>query len=70
MFGAVPELMFSGTGGVAHWTYYVLASASLNQSFTQWTRVATNNFDANGNFLFTNIAPMNSSQQFYLLELP
>jgi polygalacturonase len=63
-------LVMSGAGGAASGTYYVLASTNLALPLDQWTPVATNQFDAGGNFVFTNSAPANAPQQFFLLRLP
>ena len=35
----------------------------------QWTRVATNRFDAGGNFTFTNNVHTDGSQIYYRLQL-
>ncbi len=60
----------SGTGGVTNGTYYVLASTNLALPLSQWTPVTTNQFDASGNFIFTNSAPTNAPQEFFRLQLP
>ena len=60
------SLNLAGSGGIAGWTYYVLASTNLAES---WTPVATNQFDAGGNFIFTNVMTPNSSQTFFKLQL-
>jgi len=36
----------------------------------QWLRAATNYFDSNGNFIFTNAVQTNSPQGFFRLQLP
>jgi len=59
----------SGTGGVTNGTYYVLVSTNLALPLNQWTPVATNQFDASGNFIFTNSAPTNAPQEFFRLQL-
>jgi hypothetical protein len=64
------NFIFNGTGGVSNGTYYVLGSTNFNLPLAQWTRLATNNFDAGGNFNFTNFPVAGLSQQFYLLQLP
>jgi autotransporter-associated beta strand protein len=43
----------SGSGGLPGGVYYVLESTSVAQPLATWTRIATNNFDASGNFLWT-----------------
>jgi autotransporter-associated beta strand protein len=64
------NLVFSGTSGVPGWTYYVLASTNMASPLSQWQRIATNPFDGNGNFNFTNPPNPNAPQTFYLLEMP
>jgi alpha-tubulin suppressor-like RCC1 family protein len=51
-------------------TYYVLASSNLLTPLTNWTLIATNQFDGAGSFIFTNPAPTNAPQEFYRLQLP
>jgi hypothetical protein len=48
----------------------VLGSTNLTLPLVNWTRVATNQFDAVGNFLFTNSFGSNRPQYFYRLQLP
>jgi hypothetical protein len=62
--------VMSGTGGVTNGTYYVLTSTNLALPLNQWTPVATNPFDGNGNFTFTNTPAANAPQMFYRLQLP
>jgi len=64
------SFVMSGTGGVTNGTYYVLTSTNVALPLNQWTPVATNPFDASGNFTFTNTPAANSPQMFYLLQLP
>jgi hypothetical protein len=63
-------LVISGSGGVAKGMYYVLASTNLTAAPANWQRVATNQFDAGGYFIFTNAIGSGPSQQFYLIQLP
>ena len=51
-------------------TYYVLASSNLLVPLTNWTYIATDQFDSIGGFIFTNTAQTNSPQEFYLLQMP
>jgi hypothetical protein len=37
---------------------------------SNWMRLATNQFNASGNFNFTNAPDPNLPQTFYLLQLP
>ena len=63
------NVTFSGTGGVARGTYYVLASTNAAAPKSSWTPVATNLFDASGNFSFS--AGVNSSpRRFYAIAVP
>ena len=63
-------LVMSGTGGVTNGTYYALTATNLALTLNQWTPVATNPFDARGNFTFTNTPATNVPQMFYRLQLP
>jgi hypothetical protein len=46
----------------------VLASSNLSTPLSLWAPVATNQFDTQGGFIFTNLAPTNAPQQFYILR--
>jgi rhamnogalacturonan endolyase len=65
------NVTISGSNGVDSWTYYILASTNLMASAAQWTPIATNQFDGNGNFSMTvtNAIDPNSPQTFYKLQL-
>jgi hypothetical protein len=65
------NLTLNGTNGLASGTYYVLASTNLTLPLSQWTPVATNMLDANGDFtiVVTNAVSPNIQQQFYILQL-
>ncbi|HEV2328929.1 MAG TPA: autotransporter-associated beta strand repeat-containing protein [Verrucomicrobiae bacterium] len=60
---------FDATNGVPYWPSLILASTNLALPLNQWTALATNNFDANGNFTFTNQPDPAAPQTFYLLQL-
>ncbi|HEX4122441.1 MAG TPA: glycosyl hydrolase family 28 protein [Verrucomicrobiae bacterium] len=64
------NLTVSGTGGVTNGSYYVVVSTNIALPLNQWTRIATNQFDAGGNFTFTNGVDTNAGQQFYFLQVP
>lgn len=66
----VSGLIFNGSNGQPGWTYRVLVSTNLTLPASQWLPIATNTFDSNGNFDFTNNIDPSSPQQFYLLETP
>ena len=59
------NLVLSGTGGTTNGTYYVLAGTNLAVSVTNWPAIATNRFDASGNFNWTNVLAPIEAGQFY-----
>jgi hypothetical protein len=63
------NLVLSGSNGSPGTNYYVLASTNLALPFANWQRVATNVFDQNGGFRFTNDASTEPSE-FFILQLP
>jgi autotransporter-associated beta strand protein len=63
-------LVMSGSGGAANASYYLLTSTNIAAPLNAWARIATNQFDAAGNFDFTNVSGTNSSPSFYLLQTP
>jgi autotransporter-associated beta strand protein len=63
------SIIMSGSNGSPGTNYYVLASTNLTLPISNWSRVATNAFDQNGNFQFTNDSS-ESSQQYFILQLP
>jgi fibronectin-binding autotransporter adhesin len=63
-------IVMSGSGGVANGTYYLLGTTNVASPLNLWTRIVTNQFDANGNFNFTNAISPNTPQSFYRLQLP
>jgi hypothetical protein len=62
------QLVLSGTNGTANSTYYLLMATNLTTPLTNWMPVATNTFDASGNFIVTNTVNSANSQQFYLIK--
>jgi len=64
------NLVMSGSNGVPSQTYRVLASTNIALPVANWTPIATNSFDANGNFVFTNSVKASIPKQFYRLSLP
>ena len=63
------NLVVSGSGGASGWPYYLLSSTNLTMPASQWTRIATNQFAASGNFTLTNSLDPSSLQMFYQLQL-
>ena len=64
------QLLMRGSGGVTNGTYYILASTNLALPTAAWTRIATNQFDSNGNFSFTNTINLLTPREYFLLQLP
>ncbi len=64
------NLLVEGVNGVKNANYYILESSDLALPLSNWTRLATNEFDPNGGFAFTNIINANVPKQFYQLQLP
>ena len=64
------NLIFSGSGGPANASYYVLTATNLAAPRANWLRLATNQFTGLGAFVFTNASPTNTLQSFYQLQLP
>jgi autotransporter-associated beta strand protein len=64
------NLIFSGTGGAANGTYYVLTATNLSSPLIDWLPVQTNTFDASGNFTVTNTLDVNAPQVFYRIKQP
>lgn len=60
---------FNGTGGVAFGSYYVLTSTEVGDPVANWTPIATNVFDAGGNFSFQDTDP-SAPQRFYMIAIP
>jgi hypothetical protein len=62
-------MVISGTGGTTNGTYSVLTSSNLLMPVQQWTPIATNQFNSQGQFIFTNPVSTNGSQ-FFILKQP
>jgi hypothetical protein len=62
--------IISGTGGPANGSYWVLASTNVALPLTNWTQILTSQFDASGNFIFTNAISPAVPRRFYLLQMP
>jgi hypothetical protein len=69
-FSGNGNLVMSGTGGVAKGIYYVLTTTNLALPLNQWTTNGTYQFDASGNFIFTNVVQANVAQRFFRLQIP
>jgi len=64
------NLVLSGTNGAAGGSYYVLTSTDAAAPLASWMPIATNAFDVNGAFSFTNAINPMVPKRFYLLRLP
>jgi len=64
------SLIFSGNGAAAKGTYYVLTSTNLAMPIADWTPIATNQADINGNFNATNPISYGNLDQFYIIKQP
>ncbi|MFM2081600.1 MAG: hypothetical protein RL380_291, partial [Verrucomicrobiota bacterium] len=64
------DLVFGGSNGAPFGNYFVLTSTNLTLPTSNWTRLLTNQFDANGNFNFTGSVTTNVLDNFYRLQLP
>jgi autotransporter-associated beta strand protein len=62
------NLLLRGSGGQPNKNYCLLASTNLALPLALWTRVATNTYDAGGNFTFTNAISQNRNQEFYAVQ--
>ena len=68
LFLSGTNLVFSGSNGVPLGNYFVICTTNLDTPLTNWTRVATNQFDAGGGFIFTNGISAGALQNFYQLQ--
>ena len=64
------NLVMSGSDGPASGSYHVLAATNVALPLPDWTRLLTNQFDASGNFIFTNPISVGGAQHFFRLETP
>jgi autotransporter-associated beta strand protein len=62
------NFVMSGRNGVAGWPYCILTSTNVELPLGNWSRLATNRFDVQGAFSYTNSLP-SALRQFYLLQL-
>jgi len=63
-------LELGGSGGLPGGIYYVLVSTNMVAPPSDWTPVLTNQFDANGNFNFTNGMNTNIPQGYFIIRVP
>lgn len=63
------SFILNGVGGTNDGNYVVLTSSNLLMPLGSWTRMATNQFGSQGQFIFTNIVQTNTPQLFFILQL-
>jgi fibronectin-binding autotransporter adhesin len=63
------NFVFSGSGGVVGATYYVLATNNVAAPLATWPRIATNVFDASGNFS-ASIPISAGDNRFFTIQAP
>ncbi len=63
------NFVFSGTGGVASASFYLLGTTNLSDPMSNWARLQTNQFDGSGNFDITNAPDPDWPQGFFQLQL-
>ena len=64
------NLILSGNGGTPSGNYFVLTTTNVTLPVANWSRIATNQFDATGLFNLTNQINPATPQLFYRLQLP
>jgi hypothetical protein len=69
------NFILTGSGGLAGApgkTYYVLGSTNPALPAEQWMRLATGQFNANNNFIFTDPSPVRLGPPafFYCVQVP
>jgi hypothetical protein len=63
-------LVFSGTGGSSSGVYYMVTSTNLALPLADWVLVATNSFDASGNFSSSLSFSTSDYQRYYAIKMP
>jgi hypothetical protein len=61
------NLILTGFGGVNNWPFYLLTATNLESP--DWQIIATNTFDAGGNFSLTNSILSPQPRGYYRLQL-
>jgi hypothetical protein len=68
LFGA--NLVIRGTGGTSRGTYHIVTSTNITVPLANWIPLLTNQFDASGNFTFTNAITPGVPVRFYRVSVP
>jgi pectate lyase len=69
VFADQDGLNINGVNGPAHGDYDVVASTNFDLPVSQWPVIATDSFDANGNFRFVNSIAADVPQKFYAIRV-
>ncbi len=64
------DLILSGGGGASNGLYTVLAATNVDTSAVFWTPIATNQFDTDGLFTFTNRMSLTDNRRYFRLQIP
>ncbi len=64
------NIVFAGTNGPPNANYTVLAATNVALPASNWTSIATRQFDAGGGFSFTNAIAPGIPQRFFRLRTP
>jgi glucose/arabinose dehydrogenase len=64
------NLQLAGTNGFYNANYYLRSATNLGLAASNWTMLATNAFDMNGNFSVSNGIDPSASQRFFLIQSP
>jgi autotransporter-associated beta strand protein len=64
------NFVVSGSGGLAGATYYVLATNNVSAPLATWPRIATNVFDASGNFSAAIPIDPSAANRFFTILAP
>ena len=64
------DVVLSGDGGLPYSRFVLTTSTNLELAGNNWMKVATNQFDATGNFRCTNTLLPDARRKFFRLHLP
>ena len=64
------DVVLSGDGGLPYSRFVLTTSTNLELAGNNWMRLATNQFDASGNFKCTNTLLPDTARKFFRLQLP
>ena len=63
------NLVLQGGGGLPNGMYYLVGSTNVTLPLPDWTRLATNQFDAFGNFQITNIVSPDVVARYFSIQI-